>query len=136
MNRRAHIILCWLLTLTLTGLPLASYAYSPRLQADSGHCSHETIGEMQHDNGAHRHAVTTVALQTQVNKPCCAHCDGNGDCNCDAGVACQNSGSQHSAAILPAAYYSNSHMRSIFTAFTLADYHSRDIEPDIIPPII
>ena len=136
MSKRVHIVLCWLLTLTLTGLPLASYAYSPRLQADSEHCNHETAGDMQHGDGAHHQAVASAALQTSAQKACCAHCDDNGDCNCNTNLACHSTGSQHSPAILPAASYNNQHMRSIFAAFTLADYHSCDIEPEIIPPII
>ena len=134
MNKRAHIILCWLLTLTLTGLPLASYVYSPRLQADSEHCSHEIMSGIQ--LAMRTDTVLSAGLQKHAQKPCCAHCDDNGDCNCHDSVTCHSSSSQHSVAILPAASYSNNHMRSIFAAFTLAAYHSRDIEPDIIPPII
>ena len=136
MSKRVHIVLCWLLTLTLTGLPLASYAYSPRLQADSEHCNHETAGDMQHGDDAHHPAVAATASQTQAKKACCAHCDDNGDCSCNTGAACHSAGSQHSPAILPAISYSNQHMSSIFATFALAGYHSRDIEPEIIPPII
>ncbi len=128
MKKRTHILLCWLLSLTLSGLPLSSLALDFQAAGgDSTHCEHTV-------DATNRAASTAPAVTAGDSMACCDDCQDA--CRCDALTGCSGHAAQSLGAIILPGFSNPEIPLLLFRAMPAEHLHSRSVEPGFIPPIV
>ena len=128
MNQLARQILCWILTLTLSGFPLYSLSASQPELTQEPPC-HEMMADV--DTGTMSHSITERSGDNQQRA---ADCDGcNEGCICISSSACHNNSS--SPAILLDVIATRDDDAQARFARSNSQLINRDIAPESSPPI-
>lgn len=141
MKSRVLLLVCWLLTLSLAGLPVLSVAANSLKLSSHTHCHHSISKVQQHYDSI----VVYAAHGSELMVSCEGRCGGadfNGNseppgCGCDESQApCDSSNIDQTVGILQTALHMHpTHLIQLLSDVT-AKYRGRDIEPEITPPII
>jgi len=129
MNRLTRKILCWLLTLSITGVPFYSVSAS-QVDITSGNSCHEMSAGMKMDVKATGIADTNSSTQ-QGNTMCDTCCD---SCICISVTSCHSDNSTSSAILIDLITTRDGDAKLHFTHFNeLINNHN--IAPELTPPI-
>lgn len=129
MKRCVHTILCWLLTVSLTGLPLAVSA-----EATLSLLKSESCLEMNSDTQKPAVMSEHDADEPMVSTACCDCC--NDGCMCEETSACNARTSQVSPFIVIDQYFIQSTELAQFAIEQFVQYLSQSSSPDFRPPIV
>ena len=128
MKKRTHLLLCWLLSLTLSGLPLSSLALDIRTAgSDSAHCEHTLEAAGIADS-------SSPVMAAGGSMACCDDCQDA--CRCDVVTGCSGHAAQSLGAIILPGLANPEILPLHFRMKPAERLHSRPIEPGFIPPIV
>lgn len=128
MNRLARQMICWILTLTVSGFPLYALSTSqPESRQDAPPC-HEMMAESGVGMGA---GVADQAVDDQQHTVDCDSCDSG--CICISSSICHNNSSSP-AILLGVVAACDDEAQARFTRSN-SQLINRDIAPESSPPI-
>lgn len=134
MRRRTHIIVCWLLTLSLIGLPVFSVSANTLEQASDTPCQQEMASMLSHNTSQNADMAASASADVSKSKYCCEYCGDN--CKCMANIPCHSSNNYQASAILQTSLFAQTTLTVLTVSEITILYHGRDTEPEITPPII
>ena len=122
MNVTIHKILCWIVALSLAGLPIINVSADLYDQSGSESCHYVDI-DSQSDSSV------TNSIDSSDN--CCSDA-----CQCPVMAVCQTN-MHNQISLTPEVFATIKHTGKDRVLLTyISNYHSRNIPPDIQPPII